>query len=60
MTTPAATLDNTIIVKKVDSGVGGIVVTAASGTIDGAATATIYDRYDSITLVADGTNWSIV
>jgi hypothetical protein len=40
-------------------GTGVITVSPASGTIDGAATYQLSVQYQSITIVADGTNWWI-
>lgn len=60
VTLPASTINNQVIVKKVDAGAGTITVTPTSGTIDGAATDTITTRYVSNTYVADGTNWNKV
>lgn len=58
--TPSSTANGQFAVKKVDPGVGAITITAASGTIDGAATQVILIQYQSLTLVADGTNWNLI
>lgn len=48
-------------VKKVDSGVGLLVVTTtASQTIDGALTYILTAQWDSVTVVSDGSNWMVV
>jgi hypothetical protein len=57
VTLPAATTGNVVDVKNVGTGV--ITVAPASGTIDGAATYPLSVQYQSITIVADGTNWWI-
>jgi hypothetical protein len=51
----------TIIIKKTDAG-SNVVTVDGSGaeSIDGGATAVITRRYESITLVSGGINWSIV
>lgn len=49
-----------ITVKKADSGAGKVTITPPSGTIDGAATYTLYSQYDFVTLQADATNWNII
>lgn len=48
-------------VKKTDSSANTVVVTTAgSETIDGGASATLRRQYASITLVSDGTDWSVI
>ena len=47
-----------ITIKKVDSGVGNVVIDGDGALIDGFATYTIYTPYDSVTLQWDGTNWN--
>ena len=50
-------------VVKDGKGIGGahtITVTAAGGTIDGAASATITSNYGALVFVSDGTNYSIL
>lgn len=50
-----------ITVKKTDSGTNTVTVDGFSTqTIDGSATAVISKQYVSITLVSDGSNWSII
>lgn len=60
----AADNDNrTIIVKKVDSGAGNVIVVddaVDSALIDGAASHTLYSQYDSITVQCDGSTWHII
>jgi Zn-dependent alcohol dehydrogenase len=59
VTLPAATSGRVVTVKKTDSSTNGVSVAPASGTIDGAATATVYPQYASLEFIADGTNWHI-
>jgi hypothetical protein len=59
ITTPASTLDNTIIVKNQTTSTSNVTVAAASGTIEGTSTISVPPG-NSVTLVADGSNWSIV
>jgi lysophospholipase L1-like esterase len=49
------------VIKKVDSGVGDVIV-ACNGvqTIDGVTTITLSLQYDSLEVVSNGTNWNIV
>lgn len=61
---PAASVagsGGTVVVKKVDSS-GNTVTIDGSGaeTIDGAATFVLSVQYESVTLVCDGSNWSII
>jgi hypothetical protein len=59
--TAAATVANGGIIVVKNTGTGVITVDAnASETIDGALTRTLTVQYESITLVSDGTNWSII
>lgn len=47
-----------VTVKKIDSGSNAVTVDGnAAETIDGAATVSLADQYDSVSLVSDGTNW---
>lgn len=57
VTLPAVTAGVVVDVKNVGTGV--ITVLPASGTIDGAGSFVLQLQYQSITLVADGTNWWI-
>jgi hypothetical protein len=47
-------------IKKIDSGVGSVVITPPSGTIDGAATFSFNTQYQNMTIQYDGTNWHII
>lgn len=60
VTLPAAASNSgrTINVKNI--GTGTITVGSAGGTIDGSASITIAQRYNSMTVVSDGTNWFII
>ena len=50
-----------IHIKKIDSSLNTIVIDAnGSETIDGDITAVISDRYTSVSLVSDGTNWHVI
>lgn len=58
---PAPSAGKVVRVKKVDSGVGTVIVAQNSAeTVDGAASKTLYYQYESMTFVSDGTNWFIV
>lgn len=48
-----------VSVKKIDASGNAVTVDAMGGTIDGATTATLAARWDSVTIVSDGTNWYI-
>ena len=52
----------TIIIKdgKGDAGTNAITVTPAAGTIDGSATYVIGNKYGSITLVYNSTEWNVI
>jgi len=48
-------------VKKTDSSVNSVTIaTTSSQTIDGALTAPLISQYQSLTLVSNGTNWSVL
>jgi len=50
-----------ILIKKVDSGTGKVIVdTPSSETIDGDAQYNIYTQYGTVTLVCDGSNWYVL
>jgi hypothetical protein len=59
VTLPAAVADEMVWVKKTDSSTNAITVAPASGTIDGASTASVANQYDALQFVSDGTNWFI-
>lgn len=46
-------------IKKTTGDAFTVIVTPASGTVDGDATKTIVDQYTSIHLICDGTNWFV-
>ena len=49
------------IIKKIDSSTNTVIVDGnASETIDGDATITIYDQYNYIEIISDGTNWKVI
>ena len=63
VTLPAGTLGRTYTVKDglgLASALAPITITAAAGTIDGAATATINAPYGALTFVYNGTQWLIL
>lgn len=63
LTLPAASsmTGKQLIIKKVDSGAGALVVDGnSSETIDGALTQTISSQYAYMILVSNGTSWFIV
>jgi hypothetical protein len=47
-------------IKKTDSSLNGVIISPASGTIDGSATKTLAFQYDSLMLVSDGTNYFLI
>ncbi len=47
-------------IKKVDSGAGKVIVTPASGTIDGETNIELISKNDAIPAQADGSNWFII
>jgi hypothetical protein len=47
-------------IKKTDSSLNGVIISPASGTIDGTATKTLAFQYDSLMLVSDGTNYNLI
>ena len=47
-----------ITIKKVDSGIGNVIIDGNGALIDGAATITLTTQYESVTLQWDGTNWN--
>jgi hypothetical protein len=50
-----------LLIKKIDSGVGTVLIdTPGAETIDGAAQNTLTAQYAMVTLVSDGSNWSVV
>jgi hypothetical protein len=46
--------------KKIDANVNNIIITPTVGTIDGSASYTLSNQYDTITIQFDGTNWFII
>ncbi len=60
VTLPAAAANISVLVKKVDASANVVTITPASGTIDGAATATLTAQWQSKELISDGTNWFLV
>lgn len=63
LTLPTAASMNrrTLSIKKVDVGVGPVIVDAAGAeTIDGALTQTLPDQWDSIDIYSNGVSWDIL
>ena len=61
VTLPTVASGKMVIVKKIDTGAGNVIVQRGGvATIDGANTIQLYYQYESVTLVSDGTNWFIV
>ncbi len=44
-------------IKKTDSSAFAVNIAPAAGTIDGAATISLYGQYEAVQLVSNGTNW---
>lgn len=58
VTLPAPVSGTTVVVKKVDSGAGAVVVTATVGSvIDGTLTRSLGTQNTSIRMFSDGSNW---
>ena len=55
----ATSLNYVFIVKRTTAGANTLVITATSGNIDGAASASIATQYDSLSFRSDGTNYWI-
>lgn len=60
VTLPSPISGKMVIVKKVDSGAGTVIVSGGDATIDGASTKILYYQYETMTFVSDGTNWFVV
>jgi hypothetical protein len=59
--TAASTTGFVYTVKKIDATANTVTITAnGADTIDGAGTAVISTQYTSVTIVSDGTTWSII
>lgn len=56
---PVANAGAEITVTKTDASANTLVITPASGTINGAATLTLTAQYQTVTLITNGTNWFI-
>jgi hypothetical protein len=59
---PSAPLSRgrSLILKKLDSGVGSATITPAAGTIDGFSTWILSNQYQFVRMVSDGANWNVV
>lgn len=58
---PAPVSGKMVIVKKIDSGAGNVIVSRNNTeSLDGAQSKTLYYQYETLTFVSDGTNWFIV
>ncbi len=61
VTLPAPAVGKMVTIKKIDSGAGGVIVSRnAADLIDGAITKMLYHRYESMTVVSDGSDWFII
>ena len=60
ITLPAPTAGKIVIIKKTDSSLNSVTISAPSGTIDGAASKSLLTQYDSLTIASDGTNFFII
>lgn len=59
-TLPSVTsLGRPLFIKKVDAGAGKVIVTPASGNIDGATTNSLNAQNSFIEVLPDGTNWTV-
>ena len=56
----AYTLSKIVTIKKVDGGVGNVIIDGSGANIDGTSTKTLTTQYESITVQWDGTNWNII
>ncbi len=55
---PASYPDEALSIKKIDSSANAVTVAPhGSETIDGAASVTLANQWDSVTVKSDGTNW---
>lgn len=54
------TFSKKITIKKIDSNTSNVFITATGSLIDGSASYTLVNQYDSITIQFDGTNWFIL
>lgn len=59
VTSPAATSNAVVTVKKTDSSTNAVTFSPASGTVDGAASFVLTNQYDAVVFRCDGTNWWI-
>jgi hypothetical protein len=62
MTLPAASnaLGNIFNIKKIDSSVNAVTISAVSGNIDGVSNKIISIQYDSVSVVSDGSNYYLI
>jgi hypothetical protein len=59
--TAADNTDRKIVIKKIDSGTGALVIDGENAeTVEGVASFKLYIQYESVTLVCNGTAWYIV
>ncbi len=57
---PSPVSGRRVIVKKTDASANTVTVDANADTIDGATTFVLNNQYDTVTVVADGSDWWIV
>jgi hypothetical protein len=60
VTLPSPTSGKIFNIKKIDSSVNTVVISAPSGTIDGTVSKTLTTQYQSLTITSDGTNFFII
>lgn len=59
--TAADNTDRELVVKKVDSGTGKVILDGeGSETIDGATTLTLFKQYGKVRIKCDGSNWYVI
>jgi hypothetical protein len=56
----AVALGQVVTVKKIDASGNAVTIASAGGTIDGVTTVALAARWNSRTLVSNGTNWYII
>lgn len=61
VTLPSVVSGKMVIIKKVDTGAGNVIIQrGGTALIDGATTTQLYYQYESMTLVSNGTDWFVV
>jgi len=49
-----------VMIKKIDSGAGAVIVNASGSTIDDASTKNLYGQYESLSAIYNGSEWFVV